>query len=271
MKKHPKIDALLQQLGASILKRYGQNFLVDESIQQRIVSAGHIQPGDVVLEIGPGLGALTQHLPFETIQYISYEIDQQYHRYLSQEYQRNTRHYRENFLKAKTENVNVIFGNLPYYITTDCLEKIFKDFSMARTGVFLVQKEVLDRLVAQPNTPSYGPLALFMQFLGTLDVLEDVQPESFYPEPHVMSTVFKVTFHHLYEEIPSRDFFYFVKKLFLNRRKNIVNNLGFLSLDKDEIKSVLQTLKIAHDTRPEQLALNQIIKLYKHVQGHFHL
>ena len=271
MKKHPEIDQLLNTIHASILKRYGQNFLVDETIQRMIVDAANIQKNDVVLEIGPGLGALTHHLPFKDIQYISYEIDRQYHLYLQQTFSVNTRHYGQNFLKANPEHVDVILGNLPYYITTDLLEKVMKDFSSAKRGVFLIQKEVIARLVARPGDDAYGPLAVLMQFLGTIDILMDVPPDRFYPEPHVTSTVFLLRLHHAYDHISSRSFFYFVKKLFLNRRKNLLNNLTFLTLEKETIITTLNNVSIPSSLRPEQLSFESILQLFLSFQGHFDL
>jgi 16S rRNA (adenine1518-N6/adenine1519-N6)-dimethyltransferase len=271
MKKHPELDQLLNSIHASVLKRYGQNFLIDETIQRYIIDAANIQKNDVVLEIGPGLGALTHHLPFKDIQYISYEIDRQYHLYLQQKFPVNTCHHGQNFLKATPEHVDVILGNLPYYITTDLLEKVMKDFSSAKRGVFLIQKEVIARLLAQPGEDAYGPLAVLMQFLGTIDVLMDVLPDRFYPEPHVTSTIFLLHFHHLYDHVSSRSFFYFVKKLFLNRRKNLLNNLTFLSLAKENIITKLKDVSIDGSLRPEQLSFNTILQLFVSFQGHFDL
>jgi 16S rRNA (adenine1518-N6/adenine1519-N6)-dimethyltransferase len=271
MKKHPELDKILTSIHASVLKRYGQNFLIDETIQRFIIQSAAIQKNDIVLEIGPGLGALTQHVPFEDIQYISYEIDRQYHLYLQQTFSVNTTHYGQNFLKAASEHVDVILGNLPYYITTDLLEKVMKDFSSAQRGVFLIQKEVVARLLAQPGDDAYGPLAVLMQFLGTIEVLMDVPPDRFYPEPHVTSTIFLLRFHHAHDHLSSRSFFYFVKKLFLNRRKNVLNNLTFLTLNKEKITMILRELSMDGSLRPEQLSFHTILQLFLSFQGHFEL
>lgn len=267
MKKNSEIEALLRSLGASVLKRYGQNFLVDESIITQTFFALALQKGETILEIGPGLGALTRHISFENHQYISYEIDRQYHTYLGQTFPLNTTHHLGNFLKAKSEPIDVILGNLPYYITSDIFEKIFKDFSMFKRGVFLVQKEVMNRLLAQPGNETYGPLAILVQSLGTLDVLTDVYPSSFYPEPHVTSTLFLWTHRHDFSLNDPRAFFYFLKKLFLNRRKNMLNNLAFLDGTKEEKATLLQALGLDPTRRPESLQLEEVRRLFDAIQA----
>lgn len=262
MKKHPEIDALLRSLNASVLKRYGQNFLVDDLIIQQTFAALALQPGESLLEIGPGLGALTKHVPFANHSYISYEIDRQYHAYLSKTYSVNTTHYLGNFLKATPQHVDVIIGNLPYYITSDIIEKIFKDFSTCKRGVFLVQKEVIARLVAQPGDEAYGPLAILVQSLGSIQTITDVDPTSFYPEPHVTSTLFLWTNNQQVAPNEARPFFYFLKKLFLNRRKNILNNVTFLRGTKEEKAKVLQAVGIEDNRRPESLSIQEVWMVY---------
>ncbi len=262
MKKHPEIDALLRSLDASVLKRYGQNFLIDDFIIQKTFATLALQPGETILEIGPGLGALTKHVPFQDHTYISYEIDRQYHAYLTKTYTTNTTHHLGNFLKAVSETVDVILGNLPYYVTSDILEKIFKDFPIFKRGVFLVQKEVIERLIAQPGDNAYGPLAILVQSLGEIQTITDVHPASFYPEPHVTSTLFLWTNNHHVSVEVARPFFYFLKKLFLNRRKNILNNLTFINGAKEEKTRQLQALGIEDNRRPESLTIQEVWMVY---------
>ncbi|MGA0097814.1 MAG: rRNA adenine N-6-methyltransferase family protein, partial [Bacilli bacterium] len=111
MKYHQGIETLLHSLHVSPLKRYGQNFLVDETIINTIIKHANIQDNDVVMEIGPGLGALTQKLNFEQIHYISYEIDRTFHQYLLKQYPTHSQHNLGNFLKATPEKCDVIMGN----------------------------------------------------------------------------------------------------------------------------------------------------------------
>lgn len=267
MKKNPEIDTLLATLNASVLKRYGQNFLVDVAVIEATFQAAAIQPGQTILEIGPGLGALTAQVPFDTTRYISYEIDRSYHAYLSQKFPLHTTHHLGSFLKATPEKVDIILGNLPYYITSDIFEKIFKDFSSFQRGVFLIQKEVIGRLIGQPGTEHYGPLAILIAVLGNVHILRDVEPASFYPEPHVNSTLFWLERHPTLPVEDTRAFFYFLKKLFLNRRKNVINNLGFVALEKEGILKTLSSLKIEENRRPEALTVEEIIALYHSFLG----
>ncbi len=263
MKHHQGIESLLQTLRISPLKRYGQNFLVDPKLIDTIIQHADIQMHDVVLEIGPGLGALTQALDFTSIRYISYEIDRTFHQYISSQYPLHTTHHLGNFLKATPEKCDVILGNLPYYVTTEILEKIMKDFSSARRAIVMMQKEVVSRLVAKPNTESYGPLAMILGLVADIKVLQDVSKEAFYPEPHVTSTILQFDFHDRYQSIDRRQFFYFVKKLFLHRRKNLINNLMNVIDDRLEANAILASLGLAITTRPEQLPIEAVIALFQ--------
>ena len=263
MKYHQGVETLLHNLHVSPLKRYGQNFLVDESVINTIIEHANIQENDVVMEIGPGLGALTQKLNFEKIKYISYEIDRTFHQYLSKQYPIHTQHNLGNFLKATAEKCDVILGNLPYYVTTEILEKIMKDFSSARRAIVMLQKEVVMRILAQPDTPFYGPLAMILALIADIKIVQDVGKEAFYPEPHVTSSILQFDFHKRYQGIDRRQFFYFVKKLFLHRRKNLINNLMNVIKDRKEAMTILAELDLALTTRPEQLPLDKVIALFE--------
>ena len=160
MKYHPEIEQLLTSLHVSPLKRYGQNFLIDDQVIQAILSAAKIKNKQKVMEIGPGLGAITQGLDLTSMQYTSYEIDVTFHRYLEKTYPQG-KHHRLNFLKATSEDVDVILGNLPYYMTTEILEKIYKDFSSFTRAILMVQKEVMPRLTPNQGMTCMAPLPSF--------------------------------------------------------------------------------------------------------------
>lgn len=262
MKRHQPIEQLLNQLNVSPLKRYGQNFLIDQDVISTIIKSAKIEKNDRILEIGPGLGALTQKLLLHHIQYTSYEIDQTFHRYLEKEFPSGT-HHRQNFLKASPEPMDIILGNLPYYMTTEIIEKIYKDFSNFKRAVIMVQKEVLPRLIAKPGDEAYGPLAIFLATLGVINVILEVNPPSFYPEPHVQSVVFSIESFDGGPLTQTKTFFYFIKKLFLHRRKTILNN--FEGITKDRIKAgvMLNQVGIAHHARPENISLEQYLSLFK--------
>lgn len=262
MKYHLETDQLLKKLGVSALKRYGQNFLIHPPTAKTIVDSAKITPQETVLEIGPGLGALTQHIDTDLNPYISYEIDRTYHQYLSEVFPKNTTHILGNFLKLDPAKTNVILGNLPYYATTEMLEKIFKEYSNARVAVLMIQREVIGRLIALTSSDQYGPLAIMTQLVADFSFIQDVSKIHFYPEPHVVSSIFKLTFHQRHHEVDRQAFFYFIKKMFLHRRKTILNNLLPETKDKDEALSILSFAKIDPQTRPEDIDLNTFVRLF---------
>lgn len=261
MKRHQPIEQLLNQLNVSPLKRYGQNFLVDQDVIATIVKSAKIEKNDRILEIGPGLGAITHALPFQQIQYTSYEIDQTFHRYLEKEFPSGT-HHRQNFLKASSEPIDIILGNLPYYMTTEIIEKIYKDFFNFKRAILMVQKEVLPRLIAKPRDEVYGPLAIFLATLGTIHTILEVHPQSFYPEPHVQSVIFSIEGFDGGPLIQTKPFFYFIKKLFLHRRKTILNNLEGITKDRTKATTMLNQVGIAPNARPETISVQQYLDLF---------
>jgi 16S rRNA (adenine1518-N6/adenine1519-N6)-dimethyltransferase len=266
MKHHqPTID-LLDQLKVSALKRYGQNFLIDSVVINQIMDLVSIQPGQVLLEIGPGLGALTGPLLQKKPNYISYEIDQTFHQFLEKNYPQGL-HHRKNFLKATPVPVDWIIGNLPYYATTEILEKIYKDFSTLKNMTLMVQKEVFPRLIATPGDEAYGPLAIFLKTLGTVTLNITVSPEAFFPEPKVQSVVFSLKAHNSGPEVETRPFFYFIKKAFLHRRKTILNNILPLVSSKNEAEFMLNKVQIASNLRPEAIQVDDFVRLYRIIQA----
>jgi 16S rRNA (adenine1518-N6/adenine1519-N6)-dimethyltransferase len=263
MKRHKEIEALLEKLNIAPLKRYGQNFLVDDRVCDTIVRVAQLHKGESILEIGPGLGAITQKIDTNLHTYTSIEIDRTFHQYLIQTYPNNTTHILGNFLKVPAQKVDVLIGNLPYYATTEMLEKICRDYSLSRVAVLMIQKEAVERVVALPGTDQYGPLAVMIQLVADVQVIQDVSKDAFFPEPRVVSTIFLLTFHNQYSAIDRNEFFYFVKKLFLHRRKTIENNLNALLNDRPKVQEILDACKINAQTRPEKLNLVDFIALFE--------
>jgi 16S rRNA (adenine1518-N6/adenine1519-N6)-dimethyltransferase len=264
MKYHPALEQLLTSLHVSPLKRYGQNFLIDDQVIRTILNAAKINNKQKILEIGPGLGAITQGLDLASIQYTSYEIDVTFHRYLEKTYPQGN-HHRQNFLKASSEAVDVILGNLPYYMTTEIIEKIYKDFSSLQRAILMVQKEVMPRLTAQPGEEAYGPLAIFLATLGTITPILEVSPVSFYPEPHVQSMIFQLEAHPKGPSVDPKPFFYFIKKLFLHRRKTILNNVISLGMNRQEAEVLLTKINVSPQARPETISVDEYLSLFQQI------
>lgn len=221
-------------------KFLGQNFLVDENIAKKIVSSLEINPGDIVIEIGPGQGVLTKYISALTENLIAVELDRSIHEKLSAEYSGKAKIIHKDFLKFDLEKdlneilgVNVsekmklkVIGNIPYNITTEILFKLFERADIMETAVLMMQKEVAKRLTAQPNTKDYGILAVQTQFSSSPKILFGVPPTAFFPKPNVESSIVKFGFSENKYRVSDKQLFKsLVRNSFGQRRKTLKNSL----------------------------------------------
>lgn len=245
-------------------KRLGQNFLIDSNVVAGIVAAAKLTPGDAVLEIGPGIGTLTQGLAEAGAAVTAIELDRRLLDVLAK-------------TLAGYDNVKVIHGdilkidisreinqekykvvaNLPYYITTPIIMKFLEDRLPIDILVTMVQKEVAERMVAVPGGKDYGALSVAVQYYTQPEIMFLVPPRSFIPAPAVESAVIRCTVR---SEPPiqvasEKMFFRVVKAAFAQRRKTLANSLKAGGLDKDEIIQVLEQAGIDGRRRGEQLSL----------------
>ncbi len=254
-----QIEAILRNEKLAPLKAKGQNFLIDPEVSQKIVA--YLRPAtDHVLEIGPGLGALTKHLLLETKHLTAVEIDKGYVAYLKKTY-KNIDVIQGDFLKYNVprETTGVI-SNLPYYITTKIIEKVLVKTPNLHTFVFMCESAVSERLFATPGTKVYSPLSILLKLLGTLEAKINVSAAKFYPMPHVDSTVFKFVRND--KEIEILPFYHFLKGVFLNRRKTLSNNLK-RTYTENAINHALKTLNIKDNTRAEEVRETTLLALFK--------
>ena len=192
---------------------FGQNFLCDEEIIDCIIDAADIKPGDTVLEIGPGIGALTQKLSNLDINLICVEIDKRLVSYLRGAYP-DTEIIDSDFLKLKdygAEKIDVVISNLPYYIMTDIMMKVFEEAVNARKIVYMVEEAALDRILCESSTKSYGPLAVVSELYGNIRIVSKVPGTCFVPQPRTTSAVISFDCH---ENRPDKDLIAFIKKCF---------------------------------------------------------
>lgn len=243
-------------------KRLGQNFLVDDNIIRKIVS--HVPLSDIIVEVGPGQGALTKLLVDKAKQVVAYEIDKRLADFLasSDALKGKLVIHNEDFLKADFTWLDKAFlvGNLPYYITTDILFKLFENIHFFSGAIIMVQKEFGERMMAAPNTPNYSKLAVSTSFLANATKIMDVPRTVFNPRPEVDSVVLHLTFKN--PDLPISPFLNFVKQAFAHRRKTLVNNF------KNFMPAAFAEQLVAeqgHDlrVRPQELALNEFVNLYK--------
>lgn len=261
------VNDILTLLQSAPLKRYGQNFLIDPAVRQAIINQFNPQPLDEIVEIGPGLGSLTGGLLETGAQVTAIEIDHKLSAFLEQTYRsnQNFKVVNENVLRVKFDQFAKpirLISNLPYNITTEVLEKAIKESSNIRDFLFMVQKEVIPRLIAKPGDENYGPLAIGFTIFGEGKRVLNVAREAFFPQPNVTSAVYYVRFTHQYDAKTVQGIFRLIKALFLSRRKTIFNNLAAHLGDKVLATALLEKLAIALNTRPEDLAPSFYHDLY---------
>ena len=246
------------------LKKYGQNFLVDDKLAKEIVDSISDGENKTLIEIGPGLGALTYHLLNKQGKKILVEIDKVMEEHLSRQINvENIDIVCQDFLKYNLENIQgeiVVLANLPYYVTTEIVEKLIKCPKVTQMTL-MVQKEAYQRLVAPINTKEYSPLSIFIEYLGGAKVLKKVSRHSYIPEPHVDSLVFQINVNKRKQSNNEQDFYKITKAMFLMRRKTILNNLTSYVKDKDKAISLLKVLNCNENMRPEQLDLDFYLRL----------
>ena len=229
---------------------FGQNFLCDEEIISGIIASAGIRPGDKVLEIGPGIGALTESLSQMDIDLTAVEIDKRLVSYLRKAFP-DVNIIDSDFLKLKdygAEGFDVVISNLPYYIMTDIMMKVFEEAVNARKIVYMVEEAALDRIQAEAGNKSYGPLAVISELYGDMKVIFEVPGTSFVPQPRTTSAVICID---CYPDRPDRELMGFVKKCFMQRRKTLSNNLK--GCDKEKFSSTLARLGFDEGVRAESL------------------
>ena len=203
---------------------FGQNFLCDEEIISSIIEAADIRPGDKGLEIGPGIGALTEPLSKMDIDLTCVEIDKRLVSYLRKAHP-DLNVIDSDFLKLKNyeaDKFDVVISNLPYYIMTDIMMKVFEEEVNARKIVYMVEEAALDRILCESGTKSYGPLAVVSELYGGIRIVTKVAGTCFVPQPRTTSTVICFS---CYENRPDKALMEFIKKCFAQRRKTLSNNL----------------------------------------------
>lgn len=269
------ITAVRETLGRhniSAKKKYGQNFLVDENILRKIADAGDITDGDLVVEIGPGLGALTAALAERAGRVVAVEIDSGIIPPLRDNLSGydNVEIVNADFLKldlcelisSQGFKSAKIVANLPYYITTPIIFAVLESKADIESMVVMVQKEVGDRMNAKPSTKQYGALTLAVGFYADVSVVANVPPDCFYPKPDVDSIVLKLE---LLKEprfgVKDTDkMFKIIKAAFAMRRKTLANCLFSakeFGLAKDEAINLIKKIGLNENIRGEALTPEQ--------------
>lgn len=271
--------AVLERHGFTFKKSFGQNFLTDTNILQKIVDTAEIDKHVNVIEIGPGIGALTEFLVENAAEVMAFEIDERLMPILAdtlQEFE-NVKIINEDILKsdlqawikefANPELPIKVVANLPYYITTPILMHLIESRIPFSEFVVMMQREVADRISAQPNSKSYGSLSIAVQYYMTAKVAFIVPRTVFVPAPNVDSAILKMTRRDKPAvEVKDEPFFFKVSKAsFTHRRKTLWNNLTSCFGKSDEIKTrleiALNNADLSPNVRGEALDLQEFSRL----------
>jgi len=254
----------------------GQNFLIDGNIARKIVHSLRLDENDVVVEIGPGHGALTQHLAGRVRHLLAIEIDNRVVGDLQAVFaSEKVTILHQDFLdihlpewQHRYKSKLRLVGNIPYHLTSPILFKAFDEWGSIQDLTIMIQQEVAHRITAKPNTKKYGILAVLSQFYGIPKLLFNVSPNCIYPKPKVMSTVVYLRFHEqLPENINEKILTTIVKTTFGKRRKTLRNGLKYLPYDEPVIKKIIAELEFPLEKRPEQLSIHQFIQLSHQIES----
>ena len=276
------IKKIIQHFGFRFSRSLGQNFLIDENILNKIVEAAELKKDDVVLEVGPGLGTMTRKLASRAAKVVGVEIDKSLIPILTYTLKtcNNVEIINDDFLKLSLNNLidtsfkgrNIkVLANLPYYITSPIIMKLLENHEAVELMVFLVQKEVAERITAGPGSRDYGVLSVIVQFFCEARLVSAVPRTVFMPKPKIDSAILKlIPYKKILYDVGKESFFKVVKASFAYRRKTIYNSLKKSqgqNLSPQKIKEILQTAGIDETRRAEHLSIKEFARLAKAFEG----
>ncbi len=268
---------IIRRHGFAFQKKYGQNFLIDSHVLDKIIAAADITPNDMVLEIGPGIGTMTQRLAERARWVAAVEIDANLIPILEETLAgyENIKVFHEDILKMDIPKLALdynegrpikVVANLPYYITTPIIMGLFESGAPVDNITVMVQKEVADRMQSGPGSKEYGALSLAVRYYAQPYLAANVPPNCFIPRPGVGSAVIRLT-RHLSPPVETKDrqlMFRLIRASFNQRRKTLLNGLynsPELDFTKEEIAKAIETLGLPAAVRGEALTLEQFAEL----------
>ena len=268
---------ILQKYNFRFQKKFGQNFLIDTHVLEKIIESAGITKDDFVLEIGPGIGTMTQYLCENAREVMAVEIDENLIPILGDTLSsyNNVTIVNEDILKldiakvAEEHNNNKpikVVANLPYYITTPIIMGLFESHVPHESITVMVQKEVADRMQSGPGTKDYGALSLAVQYYSKAEIVANVPPNCFMPRPNVGSAVIRLTCHEASPVVVNDEklMFSLIRASFNQRRKTLqngINNAPNLNFSKEQVVAALDKMGLVSTIRGEALSLEQFAEL----------
>ena len=283
-----RTKSIMKKYGFSFKKSLGQNFLIDTNILKKIVEFAHINDKTGAIEIGPGIGALTEQLARNSKKVVAFEIDQRLLPILNDTLSpyENVKIIHQDVLEADVqevldqdfENIDdiMVVANLPYYVTTPIIMKLLEERLPIRGIVVMLQKEVADRISAKPGTKNYGSLSIAVQYYTEAEIVMIVPKTVFVPQPNVDSAVIRLTTRERPAVLVKDEQFFFqvTRSSFAQRRKTLLNNLTSQLPDgkqkKEEILHALDASGIDPSRRGETLSLEEFGRLSDELYPYFH-
>ncbi|MBQ8591570.1 MAG: 16S rRNA (adenine(1518)-N(6)/adenine(1519)-N(6))-dimethyltransferase RsmA [Lachnospiraceae bacterium] len=274
---------VLQKYNFNFQKKFGQNFLIDTHILEKIIDSAGITKEDCILEIGPGIGTMTQYLAESAREVIAVEIDKALIPILGDTLSvyDNVTVINDDILKVDINRIVEehnggrpvkVVANLPYYITTPIIMGLFEQNVPIESITIMVQKEVAERMQVGPGTKDYGALSLAVQYYASAKIVANVPPNCFIPKPNVGSAVIRLT---RYEKPPvevqdEKFMFAVIRAAFNQRRKTLVNaltNASNIQISKEKILETLESMELSPTIRGEALTLAQFAQLSDKLAG----
>ena len=266
-----KVKELLTKYDLQAKKRYGQNFLIDSNVVKKIIDTANIDKDTIVIEIGPGLGSMTEGLCMVANKVIAFEIDHDMVEILNNELKfDNLTVIEKDILKVDLRDYvtedkrTIVVSNLPYYITTPIISKILVDDIVSEIFV-MVQDEVADRLTSNVGSKDYGSLSVLINYYSSSKYEFKVTRNCFYPSPNVDSAIVSMKKNKKdYKLNNEAKFLKFTQDIFETRRKTLVNNiLRKYDINRAKIEEILEERGFSKDVRSECLTLDDIIYIYR--------
>ncbi len=268
---------VLQKYHFNFQKKYGQNFLIDPHVLDKIIGESGIEKEDMILEIGPGIGTMTQYLAEAAREVVAIEIDKNLIPILEDtlsEY-KNITVINQDVLKVDLRKLVMeknqgrpikVVANLPYYITTPIIMELLESKLPIESITIMVQKEVAERMQQTPGSKEYGALSLAVQYYAKPEIVANVPPNCFMPRPKVGSAVIRLTLHQSpVIEVEDEEFmFRLIRASFNQRRKTLINGIGNapnINIGKEEVKAALEEMGLSENIRGEMLSLEEFARL----------